>query len=192
MLVENYYFKFGKSYKMSRLGKKPIVIPKGTEVTVAGSSVTVKGPAGVLVKNVHPLITVSVGGEGVTLLPKKETADASVLWGTWSSHIFNMIEGVNKPFEKRLIIEGIGYKADVKGDEIVLSVGFSHQVTVKIPQGLKVVSDKNGILVSGIDIETVGNFAANLRAVKKPEPYKGKGLHYSTEVVRRKQGKKSA
>lgn len=179
---------------MSRLGKKPIIIPKGTEVTISGESFSVKGPGGKITRNIPAIISVSVTPtkDAVILSPKKETPESSVLWGTWASHIFNMIEGVNKPFEKRLIIEGIGYKAEVKGAEIVLSVGYSHQVILKIPEDIKVVSDKNGILVSGIDIETVGDFAARIRAVKKPEPYKGKGIHYSTEVVRRKQGKKTA
>ncbi len=179
---------------MSRLGKKPILIPQGIEVTISGQSVSVKGANGTVTRNVSPLIVVSVlpDKSAVTLSLKKETPESKVLWGTWVSHIYNMIEGVKKPFEKRLIIEGIGYKADVKGEELILSVGFSHQVTLKIPKDIKVVSDKNGILVSGVDIERVGDFAAKVRSVKKPEPYKGKGIHYSTEVVRRKQGKKTA
>jgi large subunit ribosomal protein L6 len=187
--VESYYSKFGKF--MSRLGKKPITLPKGTEVTVSNGLITVKGPQGTLTRKIHPLIEILVQADGVKILPKKETPESSVLWGTWSSHIFNMIEGVNKHFEKRLLIEGVGYKADVKGNEIVFNVGFSHQVTVKIPEGLKVVSDKNGILVSGPDIEVVGDFSARIRSVKKPEPYKGKGIRYSTETIKRKQGKKT-
>lgn len=178
---------------MSRLGKKPIMLPKGTEVTISGESFSVKGSGGTITRKIHPLISVSLSPakDSVILSPKKENPEAAVLWGTWASHIFNMIEGVNKPFEKRLVIEGIGYKADIKGTDMIFSVGLSHQVTVKIPAGIKVVSDKNGILVSGIDIEAVGDFAARIRAVKKPEPYKGKGIHYSMEVVRRKQGKKT-
>jgi large subunit ribosomal protein L6 len=178
---------------MSRLGKKPIPIPPGTEVTADGQSLTVKGPHGTITKNIHPLISVSVSAEkdAVTISPQRDTPESNVLWGSWASHIFNMIEGVNKPFEKRLIIEGIGYKADVKGTELLLSVGYSHPVSLKIPQGIKVVSDKNGILVSGIDIEAVGDFSARLRAIRKPEPYKGKGIRYADEVVRRKQGKKT-
>lgn len=176
---------------MSRLGKKPIVIPKGTEVTVAGSFITVKGPLGVLKRELHPIIGVSISEDQLTVTPKRETPESPVLWGTWVSHIYNMVAGVNKLFEKRLFIEGVGFKVDVKGSDVVLSVGFSHQVTMKIPTGIKVVSDKNGILISGTDIEMVGDFASRLRAVKKPEPYKGKGIRYSDEIIRRKQGKKT-
>lgn len=186
----NYYLKFGKN-TMSRLGKKPMIIPAGTELKMSGSVLTVKGPLGTLTKNIHPLINVTVTGNEVLLAPKKETPESSAFWGTSVSHVFNMIAGVNKLFEKRLLIEGVGYKADVKADELVLLVGFSHPVSIKIPKGIKVVSDKNGILISGIDIETVGDFTARIRSTKKPEPYKGKGIRYSDEVIRRKQGKKT-
>ena len=103
----------------------------------------------------------------------------------------NMIDGVNKPFERKLIIEGIGFKGEVKGEEIVFALGFSHPVKIKIPKGLKVVSEKGALTVSGPDKDLVGQFAATLRALKKPEPYKGKGIRYSDEVIRRKQGKKT-
>ncbi|HEY9584568.1 MAG TPA: 50S ribosomal protein L6 [Candidatus Paceibacterota bacterium] len=176
---------------MSRLGKKPIAIPPGTEVKVTGSTLSVKGPKGTLTRVLHPLMELSVTPTEVSVKPKKETPESPVLWGTWVSHIFNMIEGVNKGFEKRLLIEGVGYKADVKGSEIILSVGYSHPVSITIPKDIKVVSDKNGILISGFDIEQVGDFTARVRAVKKPEPYKGKGIRYATEVIRRKQGKKT-
>lgn len=168
-----------------------MAIPSGTELKISGEVLTVKGPLGTLTRKIHPLITVTVTGNEVLLAPKKETPGSSALWGTAVSHVFNMIAGVNKLYEKRLLIEGVGFKADVKGEELVLSVGFSHQVSIKIPKGIKVVSDKNGILISGIDIETVGDFTARVRAVKKPEPYKGKGIRYSDEVIRRKQGKKT-
>ena len=176
---------------MSRLGKKPIAIPLGTEVKVAGLALSVKGPKGTLTRNIHPLMEVIVTPTEVTLKPKKETPESSIIWGTWVSHIFNMIEGVNKGFEKRLLIEGVGYKADVKGNEVTLSVGYSHPVSITIPKDIKVVSDKNGILISGFDIEMVGDFTAKIRSVKKPEPYKGKGIRYADEVIRRKQGKKT-
>jgi large subunit ribosomal protein L6 len=126
----------------------------------------------------------------VTLKPKNDNSKA--LWGTYASHIVNMIAGVNKPYEKKLIIEGIGYKADVKGAELVMGLGFSHLVKITIPADLKVVSEKGVVTVSGIDKEKVGQFVANIRAQKKPEPYKGKGIRYSDEVIRRKQGKKAA
>ncbi|MBI2474449.1 MAG: 50S ribosomal protein L6 [Candidatus Taylorbacteria bacterium] len=177
---------------MSRLTKKPIKLPQGTEVNVSGSTVTVKGPLGTLTRTMHPNITAKVAAGEVLVLPVRDTTDASVMGGTWASHISNMVQGVNKAFEKKLLIEGVGFKADVKGSEVVLSVGFSHQVHLKIPASLKVVSDKNGISISGPDIEMIGDFAAKMRAVKKPEPYKGKGIRYADEVIRRKQGKKTA
>jgi large subunit ribosomal protein L6 len=177
---------------MSRLGKKPIKIPKGTEVKVSEGNISVKGPLGTLSRNLNQNIAVKVTGDEVAVSFIRENPQAMVLVGTWVSHISNMLSGVNKAFEKKLLIEGVGFKADVKGTDIVLSVGFSHQVNLKIPDGIKVVSDKSGISVSGMDIEAVGDFTAKIRAVKKPEPYKGKGIRYSDEVIRRKQGKKTA
>jgi large subunit ribosomal protein L6 len=176
---------------MSRLGKKPIMIPAGTEVKTDGFAITVKGPQGTLSRKIPQAITVVIKDNSIMLEPKSTGGNSSAMWGTWVSHIKNMIEGVNKTFEKKLLIEGVGYKADVKGNDVILSVGFSHQVSMPIPEGIKVVSDKTGIKVSGIDIEKVGDFTARMRAVKKPEPYKGKGLRYSDEVIRRKQGKKT-
>lgn len=176
---------------MSRLGKKPIVIPSGTEVKVAGLVLSVKGPLGALSRNMPESIEVKINGNAATVNPKSAGEGTKAIWGTWVSHLKNMIAGVNKAFEKRLLIEGVGYKCDIKGNEAVFNVGYSHQVFMKIPEGIKVVSDKNGILVSGIDKEKVGDFAARMRAVKKPEPYKGKGLRYADEVIRRKQGKKT-
>ncbi len=176
---------------MSRLGKKPITILPGVTVSVADSKITAKGPAGALVREFPSVISMTVENNAVLIKPVKDGPEISALWGTWASHVFNMIEGVSKSFEKKLIIEGVGFKADVKGNEIVFAVGFSHPVKVKIPSGLKVVSDKNGISVSGPDIELVGDFAARLRSVKKPEPYKGKGIRYAGEIIRRKQGKKT-
>jgi large subunit ribosomal protein L6 len=176
---------------MSRIGKKVIQIPEKTEVKVAGDAVMVKGPLGELSRSFGNGIALTIADGAVTLAPTKDNTNTA-LWGTYASHIMNMIAGVNKAYEKKLVIEGIGYKADVKGTDIVLGLGFSHPVKVAIPAGLKVTTDKNNITVSGIDKEQVGQFVARLRALKKPEPYKGKGIRYSDEVVRRKQGKKAA
>ena len=151
----------------------------------------VKGPRGELSRPLHPIIEIKVEGNNVTLAPKKMTLESRALWGTYASHLTNMVSGVNKPFEKRLILEGIGYKSEVKGNKIIFALGFSHPVEVTIPSTLKVVAEKNLITISGSNKEEVGQFAANLRALKKPEPYKGKGMRYDTEVIRRKQGKKS-
>ena len=128
----------------------------------------------------------------VTLTAAHEAPRDAYPLGTYDSHIKNMIAGVNKPYEKKLIVEGIGFKADVKGKDLVMALGFSHPVVIPIPADLKVVSEKTGITVSGIDCEKVGQFAAEIRSKKKPEPYLGKGISYADEVIRRKQGKKAA
>ncbi|MEX0932381.1 MAG: 50S ribosomal protein L6 [Parcubacteria group bacterium] len=176
---------------MSRIGKQVITLPEKTEINVSDTSVSVKGPGGEIVKTLHPLVEVKVAGQEVTVHPRKESLEARALWGTFASHISNMVSGVNKPFEKKLILEGIGFKSEVKGDEVVLALGFSHPVVMKIPQGLTVTAEKNVITISGINKEEVGSFAAKVRSMKKPEPYKGKGMRYENEVIRRKQGKKS-
>lgn len=177
---------------MSRIGKKVIALPEKTEIELRGDNVVVKGPKGELTRYVNPIIEVKIDGREVTLLPKKETLESRALWGTYASHITNMVNGVNTPFQKKLILEGIGFKSEVKGDKIVMALGFSHPVEVLIPEGLTVTAEKNNITVTGIDKEMVGGFAAKLRSLKKPEPYKGKGMRYSDEIIRRKQGKKSA
>ena len=177
---------------MSRIAKKPIILPTKTEASFSGGVFTVKGPLGTLNKIMKPHIKITVDKGSITLEPTNQSLQAKALWGTYASHIKNMIAGVNKAFEKRLIVEGIGFKADVKGKDIVLALGFSHTITMPIPADLKVTSEKNTVTISGMDCEKVGQFAAVLRALKKPEPYLGKGVRYSDEVIRRKQGKKAA
>ncbi len=176
---------------MSRIAKKPIPVPAKTEVSYANGTLTVKGPLGTLVKEFRPEIEVKVENNEVSLVPVRNSLDILALWGTYASHLRNMLAGVHTPYQKKLIVEGIGYKSDVKGKELVLSLGFSHQVKVIVPDDLKVTADKNVITVSGIDCEKVGQFVAKVRSLKKPEPYKGKGIRYEGEVIRRKQGKKS-
>lgn len=176
---------------MSRIGKRPIAIPNGTEVTVLDGVIKVKGPKGSLERALHRLVDVKIEGGEALVNPKNESLEARALWGTFSSHISNMVQGVNEPFQKKLILEGIGFKSEVKGNKIVFALGFSHPVEVDIPEGLTVTAEKNNIVVSGTDKEQVGLFAAEIRALKKPEPYKGKGMRYDGEVIRRKQGKKS-
>lgn len=177
---------------MSRIGKRIITLPEKTELNLADGLIAVKGPLGELKRELHPMIEVKVEGNTVTLHPKRETIESRALWGTYASHLTNMVRGVNTPFEKKLILEGIGYKSEVKGDKVALALGFSHPVELTIPEGLKVTAEKNNIVVSGSDKEMVGAFAAKLRSLKKPEPYKGKGMRYHDEVIARKQGKKSA
>jgi len=177
---------------MSRIGKKEITIPEKTEVKVDDGVLHVKGPHGELSREFKGDITITINDGHINLAPTRQTIETNALWGTYASHIMNMIEGVNKPFEKKLAVEGVGYKWDVQGDTISLALGFSHPVKVKIPQGITVKVEKLTMLISGVDKEMVGQFAANIRGLKKPEPYKGKGIRYDGEYVRRKQGKKTA
>lgn len=177
---------------MSRIGKQEIQIPAGVKVTQSGGVITVVGPKGTLTKIFRDDVTVTIGDAVVTLNIKRNDKFSKSLWGTYASHIKNMIQGVQTPYSKKLILEGVGFKSDVKGKEIHFALGFSHPVITPIPEGLTVTAEKNNITVTGIDKELVGSFAAAVRALKKAEPYKGKGMRYEGEVVRRKQGKKTA
>jgi len=177
---------------MSRLAKRPIAIPAKTEVTISGSMVAVKGPKGSMTRPIHRLIGVEVTPEGVQVSTKVTNLESQAAVGTVAAHIKNMITGVNQGFSKKLLVEGVGYKWEVKGKQLQLALGFSHPVLVDIPEGLTVTADKGTLTIVGIDPEVVGQFAANIRALKKPEPYKGKGIRYEGEVIRRKQGKKAA
>ena len=178
---------------MSRIAKQPINIPEKTEVSLTDGLFTVKGPHGTLSRALRNEVIVKLDGGVIMLMPKDDTDIFSrALWGTYASHVKNMIAGVNTPYVKKLILEGVGFKSEVKGKDLVLALGFSHGVTVAIPEGLTVTAEKNTITVTGIDKESVGQFTAKVRAMKKPEPYKGKGFRYSDEVIRRKQGKKAA
>lgn len=176
---------------MSRLGKLPITIPEKTEINFAEGVLTVKGPNGTLSRTFTNDVAVSVTPEGVVLKPVRDSIFARSLWGTYAAHVNNMILGVTEGFTKRLQIEGVGYRAELKGNVLVLSVGFSHQVELPVPEGLTVTVEKNVVTISGADKEKVGQFAATARATKKPEPYKGKGIRYEGEYVIRKQGKKA-
>ncbi len=177
---------------MSRIGKKIIEIPAKTEIKIDGGNVSVKGPLGEVTRVFKKNISISVADGKLEIKPVSQSLENNALWGTYASHLKNMIEGVNKEYNKKLIIEGVGYKADVTPSEITLKVGFSHLVKVAIPKGLKVTSEKGVISISGIDKELVSSFAAGIRSVKKPEPYKGKGIRFEDEVIRRKEGKKTA
>ncbi len=178
---------------MSRLGKYPITIPDGIEVTRDGREIRVKGPKGELSREFREgEVDIAIDGSAITVTPKRNSKFARSLWGTYASHLTNMINGVTNPFEKKLRVEGVGYKVELSGNILVLSVGFSHKVEISVPEDIIVAVEKNEITVSGIDKEKVGKFAAQVRAVKKPEPYKGKGIRYEGEVVRMKEGKKTA
>lgn len=176
---------------MSRIGKRIITIPEKVEISKTGDVFTVKGPLGELSRAFKPIIEIRIENGEITLTPTRNDVDTRALWGTYGSHIANMIEGVTKGFEKKLSIEGVGYKVNVKGDVMVLDIGLSHSVEVPIPAGIKAVSEKNNFAFSGINKELVGEFSAKIRSYKKTEPYKGKGIRYVGEFIRRKQGKKS-
>lgn len=175
---------------MSRLGKQPIAIPSGVEVSLADGVLTVKGAKATLSRPVTADVDIKIENGEVTLTPGKTDA-AKALWGTYAAHLRNMITGVTEGFTKNLEIEGVGYRAEVKGKEIVLNVGFSHPVALEIPEGISAEVQKNVITFTGADVEALGQFAANVRKVKKPEPYKGKGIRYQGEYIIRKQGKKA-
>ena len=179
---------------MSRVGNKLIVLKDGVTVDVKdGDVVTVKGPKGERTQKLFSNITITVEGNEVKVARPSDEIEDKTLHGTARALLNNMVEGVTHGFTKVLIIEGVGYKAQVSGKELVISAGYSHTVPLTIPEGLQVSVANNGleITITGIDKQLVGQFAANARAVRKPEPYHGKGLHYKDEVVRRKEGKKA-
>jgi len=176
---------------MSRLGKQPSTIPAGVTVTCDNGLLTVAGPKGTLTRAIKPDVTITIEGGVATVIPGKTTA-AKALWGTYAAHLRNMIKGVTEGYTKVLEIEGVGYRAEVKGTNLSLSVGFSHPVLLPIPSGVTALVEKGVITVSGYDKDELGQFAANVRKVKKPEPYKGKGIRYQGEYIIRKQGKKAA
>lgn len=179
---------------MSRLGKKPIEIPTGVEVKKIDGKISVKGPLGCIERSFRNLIDISIesADKNIKLKPRKKDKLSMDLWGTYVSHLKNMITGVVSGFSKTLIIEGIGYKAMMDGRDLVLSLGLSHPVKVTSPSSLEIKTEKNKITISGIDKELVGQITATIRALKKPEPYKGKGIRYEEEIIKRKAGKKAA
>ncbi len=175
---------------MSRVGKKPVVIPSGVEAAISGETFTVKGPKGTLQLPVHPKVTVSVNGNEILVdVAKKEDKKEKALWGLFRSLVQNMVDGVAKGFEKKLEVNGVGFKVATSGSKLTMSLGFSHPVEVEVPSDLQVAVEKNIITITGADKQKVGQFAANVRSLKKPEPYKGKGIKYSDEVILRKAGK---
>lgn len=178
---------------MSRVGKQTIQIPVGVEVKLSGVTFSAKGPKGTLSRDFPGDVVININGSEITFTPKNESDKKNrALWGTYASHVKNMITGVTEGYSKKLILDGVGFKSEVSGNSLNLALGFSHPVKVTIPEGLTVTAEKNNITVTGINKETVGQFTASVRSMKKPEPYKGKGFHYDTEVIRRKQGKKAA
>lgn len=176
---------------MSRIGKKPIEIPQSVKIEVIGQELKATGPKGELKINIHQDIKAELKDGKLFVSPNRNLIkNERGLWGLYRALIFNMTEGVNKGFEKKLEIEGVGYKAAVDGDTLVLNLGFVNPVRIKKPEGINFLVEKNVITVSGINKESVGQIAAIIRKTKKAEPYKGKGIKYQGEKIRRKEGKK--
>jgi len=175
---------------MSRVGKKPILIPEDVEVKIEGQKVIIKGSRGELFREIRPEIKVEIKDNQLSVSPKIETKKTKAFWGLTRALLNNLIRGVTEGYEKKLQLEGLGYRASFEGDDLVLQVGFTHPVKIKAPEGIKFSVEKNIITVSGADIEKVSQTASKIRKVRPPEPYKGKGIRYLGEVVRRKVGKK--
>jgi large subunit ribosomal protein L6 len=175
---------------MSKVGKLPVAIPAGVTVNVANGLISVKGPKGELKQSFHDEIEIKVEGSEVLLTTKNDAKQTNAYHGLYRSLINNMVKGVTDGFTKSLVITGVGYRAEVKGKELVMNLGYSSDYIAIIPDGLTVVATPDGKLtVSGIDKQLVGEFCSQVRKLRKPEPYKGKGIRYETEVIRRKVGK---
>lgn len=176
---------------MSRIGKQPIQVPDNVDLKLDKDLIVVKGPKGELSQKLHPDIEVEIKDKEI-IVKLEEKVKSTAIWGTFRSLIANMLIGVTKGFEKKLIFEGVGYKALISNNKLVLNLGYSHPIEVEAPQGIELKVEKNTIIISGIDKQLVGETAAIIRSKRKPEPYKGKGIRYEDEVIRRKVGKKAA
>lgn len=175
---------------MSRIGKKPIEIPSGVEVTVGADVVSVKGPKGSITTPIHPMVSYNVADNAVEVLRSGDSRQERAQHGLHRTLLFNCVEGVSKGFSKTLEVVGVGYKVNVQGNNVVLNVGFSHPVNFALPAGIEAKTEGNNkLLISGVDKQLVGEVAAQLRRVRPPEPYKGKGIKYIDEQIRRKAGK---
>jgi large subunit ribosomal protein L6 len=177
---------------MSRIGKKPIAIPKGVEVRLEGDQLRIKGPKGQLSINVHPHVKLDIGGDSISVSVVGETREARSIHGLFRVLIDNMVTGVTKGFERVLEIVGVGYRAELKGRTAVFNLGYSHPINFELPEGIDAEIDKTKITLSGIDRGLLGKTAAKIRSFRKPEPYKGKGIKYAEEKIRRKAGKAGA
>lgn len=176
---------------MSRIGRKPIQIPQGVDVTIDEALVTVKGPKGTLSVPLHPHVKAVLSPERILTVEVTDTEDIGdrALWGLFRKLISNAVDGVQKAFETKLEFIGVGYRVSVTGSKVVMEVGFSHPIEYVLPEGVIAAVEKNSLTISGIDKQAVGETAARIRRIRPPEPYKGKGIKYSDEVIRRKAGK---
>jgi large subunit ribosomal protein L6 len=177
---------------MSRVGKKPVTVPKGVTVSVKDGQLGVKGPKGELKRPVPPLVQISVGKEAVDVSRQSDEGAARAQHGLMRALLQNMVDGVTKGFEKKLEINGVGYKAEVAGEKLTLSLGYSHPIVFMLPKGITAKVEKNVLTLAGIDREALGEAAAKVRSFRPPEPYKGKGVKYLEETIRRKVGKTGA
>ena len=192
MLVARYYLKFGNTH-MSKIGKKPIQVPKGVDISISNDLITVKGPKGTLKKNIPADVSIKVEGDVLTIIPTdKNSRENRTVWGLARALVQNMIIGVTDGFEKVLEFQGVGYKANAKGNDLEMGLGFSHPVLIKGHDGISFKTEKNSIKIQGADKELIGKIAAEIRVLRPPEPYKGSGIRYAGEVIRRKAGKKAA
>lgn len=177
---------------MSRIGKRPVALPSGVSVNLSGSSVQVKGPKGSLSGDIPGVIQLEVADDEVRLLRPDEKKETRALHGLARALVANMINGVSEGFRKELEIQGVGYRADVAGKVLKLALGFSHPVEMAIPEGITVSVEENRVRLEGADRQAIGQFASEIRAMRPPEPYKGKGVRYADEQIRRKVGKAGA
>jgi large subunit ribosomal protein L6 len=176
---------------MSRIGKKPVILPKGVIASVDGQIVKVKGPKGELSVKLVPEVSATIGDHGIEVMPREGAERGPQMWGLSRTLVNNLVEGVTNGFTQKLEIQGVGYRAAVQGKVLNLQLGFSHDVPYAIPAGITIVTEKPTMIsVSGIDKQLVGQVAAEIRSWRPPEPYKGKGVRYEGEYVRRKEGKK--
>ena len=176
---------------MSRIGKKPVEVPSGVAATVDGNVITAKGPKGELKFALNDLVLAEMGDDGITVSMREDSKPARSQWGMSRTMVSNILMGVSKGFERKLIITGVGYRASIQGSNLQLALGFSHDVQYPIPEGIQIVCTKpTEITVSGIDKQRVGQVAAEIRKFRPPEPYKGKGVRFDDETIFRKEGKK--
>ncbi|MDE2582621.1 MAG: 50S ribosomal protein L6 [Rhodospirillales bacterium] len=176
---------------MSRVGKYPVEIPAGVQVAIAGGRLTAKGKLGELALPLTEQVEATVDGNRVTIRPKGSGRQARMMWGTTRAHVANMVKGVSTGFSRAMEITGTGYRAAVQGETLVLNLGYSHDVVYPIPKGIKITCERpTAVKVEGVDCRLVGQVAAEIRGFRGPEPYKGKGVRYADETIRRKEGKK--
>jgi large subunit ribosomal protein L6 len=176
---------------MSRVGKKTVAMPSGVSANVEGQTVKVKGPKGALQVVLHNDVTATVDKGGIKVDPRADTKRARAMWGTYRALVANLVEGVTKGFEHKLEINGVGYRAQLQGKNLLLQLGLSHEINYPVPEGITIAVPKpTEVVITGIDRQKVGHVAAEIRSFRPPEPYKGKGVKYATEFVFRKEGKK--